>query len=349
MLGLVACVLAVGEPTIHNLSFSGPRDWTYDARLVVPSGERSGLVVLMIGGGLGNDLGWTVPATLEWNGEVIPMTIDGTTHHDAPRIAGALAAHGHAVMHYSTIAREDPKRDRWPYEMTMMAPTELLSLATLAATCVRAHPATTKDRLVLLGHSMGGQRSCAQAADDPAVVGLVLLAPAQMTRTGPDDPGGDLNQLEAHAQLKAQDTNGDGQVQGAEIPESSDLDKDGTLRLWEASAILARVRRAAMPPQDGPDSHGIPFGEDALAKRPLPTLVLYGSLDDAQSHHAPILQDLIDAGTLTSVEVRILPGIGHQLGPEQDNRLGPVSNEAIELITAFLQRHRRQAPPPQGQ
>jgi hypothetical protein len=78
-------------------------------------------------------------------------------------------------------------------------------------------------------------------------------------------------------------------------------------------------------------------------------LILYGSLDDAQSHHAPILQDLIDAGTLTSVEVRILPGIGHQLGPEQDNRLGPVSNEAIEPITAFLQRHRRQAPPPQGQ
>ena len=127
MLSLVACVLAVGEPTIHNLSFSGPRDWTYDARLVVPSGERSGLVVLMIGGGIGNDLDWTVPATLEWNGDVIPMTIDGTTHRDAPRISSALAAHGHAVMHYSTIAREDPKRDRWPYEMTTMAPTELLA------------------------------------------------------------------------------------------------------------------------------------------------------------------------------------------------------------------------------
>ena len=216
-----------------------------------------------------------------------------------------------------------------------MAPTELLSLATLAATCVRAHPATTKDRLVLLGHSMGGQRSCAQAADDPAVVGLVLLAPAQMTRTGPNDSGRNLNQLEAHAQLKAQDTNGDGQVQGAEIPESSDLDKDGTLRLWEASAILARVQRAAMPPQEGPDSHGIPFGEDALAKRSLPTLVLYGSLDDAQSHHAPILQDLIDAGTLTSVEVRILPGIGHQLGARCDVPHGETSAVMMQHVMKF--------------
>ena len=337
ILPALTCVLAIGEPRVHELVFTGPNDWTYDARLAEPAGERSGLVVLMIGGGVGNDLDWTVPGTLEWDGEVHQMTISGTSHRDAPRIAGALAELGHAVMHFSTIAHEDPKRDRWPHELTMMSPVELLALSKAAAEAIRAHPLTGTDRLVLLGHSMGGQRACAQAADDPGVVGLVLLGPAQMTRTGPDDPGTNLNRSAAAEQLATVDANGDGRVRGTEIPAGMDLDADGTLRIWEASATLARKARATMQPAHGPDAHGIPFGEDALAARPIPTLVLYGSLDEAQAHHAPILQDLVAAGTLPMVEVRVLPGIGHQLGPEQNDRLGPISSEAIEPIAQWLE------------
>ncbi len=94
-----------------------------------------------------------------------------------------------------------------------------------------------------------------------------------------------------------------------------------------------------------PDRHGIPFGEDSLKSRPVPTLVLYGNLDDAQGHHAPILQDLVGDGSLDTIEIQILPGIGHQLGPEQDNRFGPISKEAIGQIVEWIQKQQVETMP----
>ncbi|MCH2140094.1 MAG: lysophospholipase [Phycisphaerales bacterium] len=336
ILETLAIGLATIEITSHDTTFIGPDKWTYDARIVVPSGKRSSLSVLMIGGGLGNDLEWTVPGTLEWNSRLMQMTIDGTTHRDAPLITHALANRGYTVMHFSTIAREDPKRDRWPYEVTLKSPRELLDLTEAAANMFRTHPATENTRLVLLGHSMGGQRACALAASDPEIDCLVLLAPAQMTRTGPDDTGDNLNMGAAHERLKSLDKNNDGVVRGKEVPESADLDEDGTLRIWEVCASLAREARTGMSPSRNPDRSGIPFGEHALAARSVPALVLYGSLDEAQAHHAPILQDLQSTGVLPWVEVRVLHDLGHQLGPEQDGRFGPISSVALEQIVEWL-------------
>jgi hypothetical protein len=336
---LVATLLVASatppEPIIHDLAFTGPNGWTYDARLLEPAGKRSGLTVLMIGGGIGNDLDWTVPGTLEWNGSSTQMTIDGTTHHDAPRIARSLTAHGHAVMHYSTIAHEDPKRDGWPFEITLMTPADLLLLAQAAARVTSERPETRTDHLVLLAHSMGAQRACAQAAEDPHVKALVLIGAAQMTRTGPDDPGRNLQRTSAAERLGALDLDQDGLVQGEEIPDTLDFDGDGILRAWELSASMAMKARDSIQGKL-PDKNGMPFGEDSLQTRPLPTLVLYGNLDEAQAYHAPILQSLATSGVLPNLKVRILPGIGHQLGPEQDGRLGPISDTALNATATFI-------------
>ncbi|MCH2136220.1 MAG: hypothetical protein MK101_06515 [Phycisphaerales bacterium] len=340
---MIALLLAASGPLTHNLTLPGPRDWTYDARLVEPLDEPSGLTVLMIGGGLGNDLEWTVPGSIQWNGEHLQMTIDGTTHADAPRIADSLARSGHAVMYYSTIAREDPKRDRWPVEMTMLSPADLLQMARNAAEAVRAHPATDDNALILLGHSMGAQRACAQAAEDPGVKGLVLLGGAQMTRTGPGDSGRNLHKEAAVDRLESLDIDGDGAVTGSEIPAGLDFDQDGQLRVWELSASLAAGARADITDRSN-DNSGMPFGEDSLGHRAIPTLALYGSLDEAQAHHAPILAALKTDGTLEHVQVRMLPDIGHQLGPEQDGRLGPISDAAVDAIVAFVESLRSARP-----
>ena len=338
-------MLATGEHVAHDLTLNGPKGWTFDARLVEPDGDRSGLTVLLIGGGISNDLDWTVPGTIEVNETVMELTLDGTTHRDAPLIARALADKGHAVMHYSTIAKEDPKRELWPLEITPHQPTDLLLLQKAATDAIQAHPLTCDDQIVLLGHSMGAQRACAQAAEDPAITALVLMGPAQMSRTGPDDPGRNLNRVEASEKLAGFDTDRNGSVTGEEIPASMDFDQDGTLQAWEVSATLARKARREMKPGKGTDKHGIPFGEDTLKARPIPTLILYGNLDDAQGHHAPILQDLTKDGSLTMVEVRVLPGIGHQLSAERENRVGPISDMAIHQIVDWIQSQKTSTQP----
>ena len=337
ILAILACVVTVGEHARHDFTLTGPRGWTFDARLIEPGGERSGITVILIGGGIGNDLDWTIPGTVEVNSKAMPLTIDGTSHKDAPRIAQALAAKGHAVLHYSTIAHEDPKRGLWPLEITSHEVTDLLQLQRTATRSIQTNPLTRDDRIVLLGHSMGGQRACAQTADDSDVQALVLLAPAQMTRTGPDDPGKNLNLAEARHQLAQLDQDGNGTVTGEEIPDAMDFDQDDTLRGWEVAAAIARSRRLNMKPEEGTDKHAIPFGEDSLQKRPVPTLILYGNLDESQGHHAPILQDLIEDGSMKTVEVRVLPGLGHQLGPEQGHRIGPISTLALDQIVEWLE------------
>ena len=341
----MTCAFVIADPVTHDVSITGPKNWTFDARLLEPSGERSGITVLLIGGGIGNDLDWSVPGTMEVDGTTVSMTIDGKTHRDAPLIAQALADKGHAVMHYTTIANEDPKKDLWPLEITPHSVTDLLLLQKAATSTIKSHHITRDDRLILLGHSMGAQRACAQAAKDTAIQGLVLIGAAQMTRTGPGDPGRNLNRPEAQARIIQLDADGNGSVIGTEIPDAMDLDQDGTLRVWEISATLAKAARRDLSPDETMDGQGIPFGEDSLKARPIPTLILYGNLDDAQGHHAPILQELSTNGSLESIEIRILPDIGHQLGPERDNRFGPISMAAIEQIVEWVERQKTEASP----
>ena len=336
ILAATACLLVLGGHTEHELAVKGPKGWTFDARLVEPSCDRSGIAVLLIGGGIGNDLDWTLPGSIQVDGSEIPLTIDGTAHRDAPLIAHALADQGHAVMHYSTIAREDPKRELWPVEMTMHEPTDLLQLQHAMARALHTHPLTASNTLMLVAHSMGAQRACTQASTDANISALILMGPGQMTRTAADDPGRNTNRTAAMEQLSRLDVDRNGTVTGDEIPDSMDLDQDGTLRSWEISANLARRNRQKMKPETKPDKHGIPFGEDSLRIRPVPTLVLYGNLDDAQGHHAPILQDLIKDGSLKMVEVRMLPDLGHQLGPVQANLAGPISQTAIQAMVDWI-------------
>ena len=334
-LGFILAVITA-DHVVHDLEHKGPRDWSFDARLIEPANERSGLTVVMIGGGISNDLDWTTPGKIKVGEDSMQLTITGESHKDATTIAIALADQGHAVLHYSTIADEDPKRDLWPLEVTPHAPRDLLLLQKSATELARKHPATSNDRLILLAHSMGAQRAAAQAAKDEQIHAMVLMGAAQMTHTGPEDPGRNLNAAAARSRLQELDQDDDGKVMGEELPEDLDFDLDGILQAWEMSAAIAITERGKISAAPRTDQHGIPFGEESLKGRSLPVLVIYGQLDNAQGHHAPVLQSLVDQEHLRQLEIRIIPNLGHQMSPQEGMLVGPISSGAIQGIVEWI-------------
>jgi hypothetical protein len=355
-IGAAACSADAGHgQETRDLVFTADCGREFPARLVVPGEDvRNGWGVLMIGGGIGNDLDWTTPGALEIGGEQRPVTISGLGHADAPRIASALAARGFTVMHWSTIARDDPKRDRWPYEATTYPMDEQVEHARVALRLLRAEAPVGPGRVVLLGHSLGAARACAIAAADDGVAGLVLLGAAQVTRTGPDDRGRALHRRTVARLVATIDGDGDGTCSAAEFAAARDrgalpaplaaqefirldFDHDGALRAWELAAGLARrARQDIAADAPGVDGAGLPWSEDVLARRPLPTLVVYGALDDAQAHHAPIIAERIEDEPLRHVELVVVPDVGHQLGPERDGRIGPVDERVTGMIARWL-------------
>lgn len=347
------------ELQTRDLTFSTAEGYEFDARIVLPPArERNGYGVLLMGGGIGNDLNWTAPGSLEYGGEVHQMTISGEAHADAPRLANAFARRGFTVMHWSTIRRDDPKRDAWPYEATIYTMSDQVEHAMAALGAFRAQGLFDADHVILVAHSLGCVRAVNIAADDRGIAGLVLMSAAQLTRTSPDDEGHNMNRAAASEALSAADTDENGLVDAAEFRswaereagpdqplaaegfQELDFDRSGSLSTWELAAGIARSRRSTMnratlSPTDG---SGLLWSEDVLRDHNLPTLIVYGSFDNAQAHHAPIMAGIIAAEHLTSITIELLPGLGHQLGPESEGRIGPIDDRALSLMGDWLQR-----------
>lgn len=238
--------------------------------------SRNGWSVLLIGGGVGNDLDWTAPGTIVVEGQPVQLTISGETHHDGPRISGALVEQSFVVMRYSTLSRSDPLRDEWPVRATPRSMPELLAFAHAALEVFVEQSEVDPGRLILLGHSLGAARACTLAANDDRVGGLVLLAPAYFTR--PDNDA--------------------------------------------QSDVLGR--------------HGMVYGEDVLSKRAVPVLALFGELDRSRAVNASSALALAARLEGGGLDVRVMPNLGHQLGPESEGRVGPIAPEALEVIAQWM-------------
>ena len=108
-------------------SFVSEEGFVFDARILAPpEPDRNDYGILMLGGGIGNDLDWTLPGYIDVQGQKKQFTISGKRHADAPLISMSLAKRGFVVMHWSTIRRNDPKYDDWPNEMTLYSIKDLL-------------------------------------------------------------------------------------------------------------------------------------------------------------------------------------------------------------------------------
>lgn len=227
------------RPATHiSEPFPGPDGLEFDAVVERPAeAHRNGWGVLLIGGGLGNDLDWTAPGQVDFGDGVTQVTITGEPHADAPRISAALVSRGFTVMRWSTIARGDPLADQWPVRTTPRTLAELADQTRAALTALRRQPTVRPDRVILLGFSLGAARACTIAAEDEGVRALILLSPAYFTR--PSKPPASF---EAGGMLFGAET-----LQARPLPALlvfGELDVSGAVDLTGAEAI----HRAAVLP-----------------------------------------------------------------------------------------------------
>jgi pimeloyl-ACP methyl ester carboxylesterase len=173
----------VAEPTSMPVFFELTNGERFEGRLTAPATSAAlGWGIVMIGGGVGNDLDWTTPGTLSHDGATTQFTLSGQSHADAPGLSLALAQRGFAVLRWSTIAVDDPLAEHWPLRATPRTQAQLLEQARAAIDLLRTTALHQTDRVILLAHSQGAARACAIMALDPDIAGLVALAPAYFTR-----------------------------------------------------------------------------------------------------------------------------------------------------------------------
>ena len=153
-----------------------------DAKLhVPPEADRNGWGVLLIAGGMGNDLDWTVPGSITVGDQTTQLTISGEPHADGPVLSSALLAKGFTVLRWSTLARGDPLADQWPVLATPRSQADLLQQTKASLAILRNAGSIDQDKIILIAHSLGAARACTIAAEDQGVRAVVLLAPAYFT------------------------------------------------------------------------------------------------------------------------------------------------------------------------
>ena len=347
------------------IQFRSLGDHEFKAKIYRPeSKKRNGFAVLMIGGGYGNDLDWSVPGKIKTRTGERALTISGKSHADAPVIAKMLTESGFVVMHYSTIpvCKQNPLRDSKALEAFDQA--RLFELSKTALQKLREKEGVANDKIVLLGHSLGAVRAANLAASNQGIAGMILLAAAQLTRTAANDRGRNMNRDRVSAFLLAADSNRDEicQVQewgqwktrnrkpvhplAAQSFKSLDFNKDQKLVRWELAAGFARANRKQFSESEmrRRDPVGLTWTEDVLRSRAeLPALILYGDLDFAQAHHAPIIAESIRSWKRGSgVVLKTLPELGHQLSKEREGRVGPIAGEALNEIAIWLNRFQQE-------
>lgn len=257
-----------------RLTFTGSEGLRFDAAIERPlSSERNGWAVLMIGGGLGNDLNWITPGTLEKGGQTTQFTFTGESHADAPRISAELVSKGFTVMRWSTIAHGDPLADQWPALATPRTLAELAEQTRAALAELRRQPMVRHDRIVLLGFSLGAARACTIAAEDDGVAALILLSPAYFTR--PEKPPASF------------------------------------------------------------EANGMRFGAEALEARPLPCLLVFGEMDASRSVDRAGAEAFALRANQSALVVCSMPGLGHQLGPLDGDRIGPIDDQVTRLAAEW--------------
>jgi hypothetical protein len=328
MLGTMACLLmlapcaALAGETEHFFFEHTLADGvlrSYAARIDRPGPDAAnGRAVLLLGGGLVTDMDWTVPGSVEQDGETLVLTSTGEATRDAETIGRALVDAGFVVMRWSSVHRDDPVAREAGAGAGMPIPFEdSVALGRAARDAFRARSPEARTKLAAVAHSLGAPR--AAAIVDDGFVALVFLAGAYTSRT----------EQNPSALIRA--------VAGTEDPhgvDPPDFDGDGVTRDWERAA---QARLDGSPPDAGRAElrPGVPWPVDVLESTRLPLLAVYGGVDPI-SVHAPWLERFARQRGLNRVRVEYRAGLGHQLGTEENGRIGPIDPRVVALITGWL-------------
>jgi dienelactone hydrolase len=105
-----------------------------------------------------------------------PQDRDGTIGRNKPLkdLAGGLASRGVAVLRFDKVTFAHPAEVGRAHDFTVAD--EYVPHAVAAVHLLRQHPAVDAERILLLGHSLGGTVAPRVAAGEPSVAGLVILA-----------------------------------------------------------------------------------------------------------------------------------------------------------------------------
>ncbi len=345
-LACIACAAAglASPPVARDFTFADEPGRRFDARITAPPTEaRVGISVLLIGGGMAWDLGWTAPGSFTIDGKTTQVTINGQVHRDADTLAQALVERGLVVVQWGSIASDDVQGRSNPALARPIPFPESVELARAALKAAREQPEVDRERVVLVGHSLGAARA-ARIADD-GVVGLVALAGAYL---GATDRSPTKLAAEAVKDAGSADANGDSLISRDEFPAwkdadprragiewvNMDRDGDGFARGWELAAA-DRLTHPGDPlaiDPGRPEFAGGPWPLDILRTRKLPTLAIFGGLDPI-SVHGPILE--LAGARGARIEVAYVPQRGHQLGEEADGRFGPLDRAVAARVATW--------------
>jgi hypothetical protein len=313
LIAALATAAAAGERFRFDAELSAERTAPFEALVDRPDPARAnGHAVLLIGGGLAWDHSWTVPGTIEHEGAVTRLTIDGESTRDADTIVAALLDAGFVALRFSTANADDPK----PIPDPMPFP-DTVALTRAAWRAFGERGLLPQGRVFLLGHSLGAARAALIA--DESAAGFVLLSGAYLSKTAARP-----SVLAREAEARHQGETG-----------GEDFDDDGVLRGWEWAA-LDRARGAIAIEGEGDTwRDGLPWPSDRLRALDLPLLALYGGLDD-NSLHAVWLEAEARADRLGDADIRFFPHLGHQLSPDRKGLIAPIDPRVVDAIVEWL-------------
>ena len=312
--------------------------WTFKARIDRPQEKNARRrAVFMFGGGFSNDIDWTTPGRFEHAGQAMQLTISGEDARDGQTLATALVADGWTVIRYASIREGDPLRAQSLAMAEAMPYPGTLDLARFMWKVLLARANFEPDRVIALGHSLGATR--AVHVTEGRAAGYVLLAGAYLspTRAAPRQISSQVLVPFGEAASDAVVSRAEAEATGAALSrgfDTIDFDRSGDLAGWELAAAQ-RLADGLRPEAEKFDKAGtLPWPSDQLASSKAPMLAIWGGRDEI-SYHGPLLEELGRRGDFR-VATRYFAGLGHNLGPMEGERTGPIDPEVVSAVVQWL-------------
>lgn len=319
------------------VSFVSSEGWVYDGLIEMPAEDRRRRwAVMLLGGALGTDIDWRLPAIL---------TIDGKTTRDAATISKALLAEGFVVMRWKAIRRGDPLHAEDPLMLEAPQFAQTVDHARRALAAFRRHKVVPKDHIFLLGHSLGARRAGQLLEENPKLPGVAMMAGAHLLPSDLDAAKAVV--AKSGSVFKSADTNRNGSLSHEEFNQARkqrsptiaasaefvdlDLDRDKRLDVHEIAIHALDVQSDKwIKKQAGTlDNLGQEWTTDVVAENRTPTLMIVGTLDRRWLVELYLMTVLQRRGKHPDFEFEIYRDIGHQLAPEV---AGEVTHEKYGVI-----------------